>query len=98
ERCRKHTGQTASRLAFPRRHLRWMDLVLGRNLLRGPVSAERFKRNRGVKLIRKLRLWVICVSCPHCWIHLSTLPSFDGPLHHRMGRFGFVLDYELEGE
>jgi hypothetical protein len=33
-----------------------------------------------LNLSEKLRLLVICVSCRSCWIHLSTLSSFAGPL------------------
>jgi hypothetical protein len=31
-------------------------------------------------LSEKLRLVVISVSCRQCWIHLSTLSEFAGPL------------------
>ena len=33
-----------------------------------------------LNLSEKLRLLVICVSCRQCWIHLTTLSSFAGPL------------------
>ena len=48
---RKHARQTINRLSLPRRYLCRMDLVLGRNLLRRPVSTQRLKRYRGLKLI-----------------------------------------------
>ncbi|MBU2935956.1 L-rhamnose mutarotase [Pacificibacter marinus] len=35
-----------------------------------------------LNLSEKLRLFVICVSCLHGWIHLSTLSSFAGPLQY----------------
>ena len=49
----KYARQAVNRLTFPCRHLRWMNLVLGRNLLRRLVSTQRLKRNRGFEFIRK---------------------------------------------
>jgi hypothetical protein len=50
---RKHARQAVNRLPFLCRNLRWVDLMLGRNLLRRLVCAQRLKRNHGLKLIRK---------------------------------------------
>jgi len=50
---RKYARQTINRLAFPRRHLRWVDLVLSSNFLCGLVTTQRFQRNGGFELIRK---------------------------------------------
>jgi hypothetical protein len=32
-----------------------------------------------LNLSEKLRLFVFCVCCRQCWIHLSLLPEFAGP-------------------
>jgi len=48
---RKNTRQAINRLPFPSCHLRWMHFVLGRNLLRRPVSTQRLKRYSGLKLV-----------------------------------------------
>ena len=42
-----------NRLPFPRRYLCWINLVLGRNLLRRLVSMQNLKRYRGFELVRK---------------------------------------------
>ncbi|WP_456389703.1 hypothetical protein, partial [Profundibacter sp.] len=34
-----------------------------------------------LNLSEKFRRFVILVSIRSCWIHLSTLPEFAGPLH-----------------
>jgi ribose/xylose/arabinose/galactoside ABC-type transport system permease subunit len=39
-----------------------------------------------LNLSEKLRLVVISVSCRQCWIHLSTLSEFAGPLQSRKFR------------
>ncbi len=62
---RKDARQAVNRLSLPRRYLRRMDLVVGRNLLRRLVSTQRLKRYRGLKLVRKtasLRLLYILSS------------------------------------
>jgi CRISPR/Cas system endoribonuclease Cas6 (RAMP superfamily) len=40
--------------SFPRAHLRWVELPLGRNLLKRLVTAQRFKRYSGLKVIGKI--------------------------------------------
>jgi hypothetical protein len=49
----KKARQAINRLSLPRRYLRGMDLVLGRNLLRRLISTQRLKRYCGQKLVRK---------------------------------------------
>jgi hypothetical protein len=44
-------------------------------------------------LSEKLRLVVISVSCRQCWIHLSTLSEFAGPLQFRVGH-SYVTPYD----
>ena len=48
-----HPNPTVTRLLLPRRHLRWGDLMFGRNLLCGSVYASRLRRKHGLKLVRK---------------------------------------------
>ena len=67
-----------------------MDFVLGRNLLHRLVTTQRLKGNRGLKLVQKLRLIVISVSRRQCWIHLSTLSEFAGPLQPLVGPESFA--------
>lgn len=50
---REHTCEAINRLPFPCCYLRRMDLVLGCNLLRRPISTKRLKRYGGLKLVRK---------------------------------------------
>ena len=85
---RKHASQAVKRLPFSCHKLRWMDFVLRCNLLRRLVITQRFECYRGSKLIRKLRLFVISVTCCHCWVRLSALFSFAGPLHKAGGNLG----------
>ena len=47
----KHARQPINGLPFPCRHLCWMNLVLGCNLLRCAISTKRLKRYRGLKLV-----------------------------------------------
>jgi hypothetical protein len=49
----KHARPGINRLSFPRRHLRRVNLMLGCNLLRRPVSTKRLKRHRSFELVRK---------------------------------------------
>lgn len=49
----KHSRQTVNRLPFPCRHLRWANLVRGRNLLRRLVSTQRLERHGGLEFVRK---------------------------------------------
>jgi hypothetical protein len=38
-------------LPFPRAHLRWVELTLGRDLLNRLVTAQHLKRNSSLKLV-----------------------------------------------
>ena len=77
----KHARQAINCLPLPCRHLRWMDFVLGAIscAILSPRSAS--SATVTLNLSEKLRLFVICVSCGLCWIHLNTLYEFAGPLH-----------------
>ena len=56
----EHARQAVNRLPFPCRHLRRVDFVLGRNLLRRLVTTQRLKGNRGLKLVRKTASRRLC--------------------------------------
>ncbi|AGI69441.1 hypothetical protein OAN307_c40200 [Octadecabacter antarcticus 307] len=78
----KNPGHAFDRLSFPCAHLGWVELPLGRNLLNRLVTAQRLSSATvALKLSEKFRRFVILVSIRSCWIHLSTLSSFAGPLH-----------------
>jgi len=58
-----------------------VQLALGCDLLNRLVPAQRLKRHSSpLNLSEKFRRFVILVSIRSCWIHLSTLSSFAGPL------------------
>ena len=77
---RKDIDHAFNCLPFPRAHLRWVQLTLGCDLLHRLVTAQRLKRYSRFNLFEKFRRFVILVSIRSCWIHLSTLSSFTGPL------------------
>jgi len=66
---REHPSQAVNRLPFPCRHLRWMDLMLGRNLLRRLVSPQRLKRYSSFEFVLKT------ASLRHLCIRSSRLDS-----------------------
>ena len=77
----KYSRQAVNRLLFPCRHLRWVDflgLAAISCAVLSPSSASR--ATVALNLSEKLRLVVISVSRRQCWIHLSTLSEFAGPL------------------
>src|SRR5215207_5312433 len=49
----EHLGQLLNRLALPGRNLRWMQLVLGRQLRDRLMALDRLKRHLGFELSRK---------------------------------------------
>jgi len=48
---RKNTCHAFDRLLFPRAHLRWVELPLGRDLFNRLVTAQRLKRSSSLKLV-----------------------------------------------
>ena len=50
----KHPGHAFYRLPFPRAHLRWVQLPLGRDLLHRLVPAQRLKRHSRFKLVSQI--------------------------------------------
>ena len=83
----KHLGHAFYRLPFPRAHLRWVQLPLGRDLLNSLGSRTvLFSRSASsatvaLKLSQKFRRFAIFASILWWWIHLNTLSQFARPLH-----------------